>query len=171
MTIRKTLTAFFAAGMLLSQPVRAAAAVPIREAALQQEVMQQQVMQYNAIGPVNQQNVLMAFGLIYDYSVTARAGASGIYLTSRTCSRSPMKKIGLINIAIQYSTNNYSWTDVGYYSDILNSNSTLLSVTNKFYPVYNGAGYYRFRVTHYAYTNPLDPQKITQYSNSVKLYY
>ena len=158
--------------MLLSQPVRTAAAVPIREAALQQEVMQQQVMQYNAIGPVNQQgNVLMAYGLIYDYSVTARAGAGGIYLTSRTCSRSLMRKIGLINIAIQYSTNNYSWTDVGYYSDILNSNSTLLSVTNKFYPVYNGAGYYRFRVTHYAYTNPLDPQKITQYSNSVKLYY
>lgn len=175
MTFRKPLTAVLAAGVLLSQSVRAAAAAPIQQIPEKTEILQQKALQLNGNNPAAANpNVIvpMAYGLIYDYAVSVRAGAGGVYLTARTYSRSTMKKIGIKSITLQYSANGISgWHDVAYYGDILNSNTTSMSITNRFYGTSNGAGYYRFKVRHYAYTNYFDPQEIDNVSNSVKLYY
>ena len=95
MTIRKSLTAILAAGMLLSQSVRAAAAAPIQDA--QKEILSQQALQYNqyyAAGPVNQKAIgLMAFGLIYESNAYVSVAPGGLYLTTRTSSRSIVRRI------------------------------------------------------------------------------
>ena len=174
MTIRKSLTAILAAGMLLSQSVRAAAGAPIQDA--QKQILSQQALQYNqyynAAGIANPKVIApMAAGLLYEHTSFIRAGAGGVYLTSRTGSFSSMKKIGLKNVYLQYSRDNANWSDVRYVGTFLNSNSTFHAFTNKFITASNGAGYYRVKLTHTAYNNPFDPHDFEQYTNSVWLYY
>lgn len=177
MTIRKTLTAILAAGMILVQPVRAAAAVsasvsqgyPAQQAYMQQQMLPEQY----AINPANPRAGarLMAYGLLSNCRISARVGAGGVYMSSQTLSNSIVKKLGLKSVTLQYSPNNATWYDVTTVSNLLGSNTSAYFINDRWFPSTNGAGYYRFKATHIAYNNPLDPQTYLDYSNAVKLYY
>lgn len=173
MTIRKSLTAILAAGMLLSQSVRAAAAAPIQDA--QKEILSQQALQYNqyyAAGPVNQKAIgLMAFGLIYESNAYVSVAPGGLYLTTRTSSRNIVRRIGLTEVKLEYSPDGHSnWTTATNLGSFLNSNSSSHRITNRYIPATNGTGYYRINLKHTAYNNISDPQKIQYISEPKKIY-
>ena len=178
MTIRKTLTAFIFAGVMLTQSVRADAATFSGQMQPTTSEPQTSVYQFNAGN--NRPNAVngninavmpMAQGLIVDYSDSLRAGTGCVYLTSKTISNSTMRRIGMKEIALQYSSTGASYSDIAYLGDIQSSGSSMCAVYGKRINTLNGAGYYRVRLTHFAYSNPANPQSITIYTNAVKLYY
>ncbi|MBR3447150.1 MAG: hypothetical protein IKH27_05045 [Oscillospiraceae bacterium] len=176
MTIRKSLTAILAAGMLLSQSVRAAAAAPIQQAPIQSNFQSQQVLQYNqynAAVPANPRAAAMAYGHFYESTSSARIGAGGLYLTTRTGTFNIMRKIGLKSVTMEYSSNGVSgWRTVANYGEIVTYNSNSQRITNRFFSSTNGAGYYRFKVIHIAYNSPFDYQESDpQYTAAFWLYY
>ena len=176
MTICRTLTALLCTGAMLAQPVRAAAATNIPE----QKQYLSQPQYYTAIqGPYqfdaagNPRAAAIApkaVGIIIDHSDYLSAGVGCVNYSARTSSGSVMRRIGLKNVTLQYSANNVSWSDVAYYGDFYNNNATSFYLYRSF-PAVKGAGYYRIKVTHFAYNNPANPQNIPAYSNTVKIYY
>lgn len=176
MTIRKTLVVLLSAGMLLFQPVRAAAAVSGRQettptpAYLQQQVLMPEQYAFNAANPKPAVKA-MAYGLLADCSCDITVGAGCVYLNSQTFAYSTMRKIGLKTITLQYSPNGATFTDVMTVSDFYNTNRASHYMTGKRFPSF-GAGYYRFCVTHYAQNSSFDTQTKVSYSiHTVKLYY
>ena len=175
MTIRKTLTALLVTGVLLSQSVRAAAAAPGQQKMMQQAALQQQMsaLQPNyAAGAPNAQAVRpMANDLLGTCQVKAAIGAGGLYLTSTTIATKKVSKVGLSSVVLQYSTNNADFTDATFYGGLYSTNASAHFENRRFYASTRGAGYYRFKVTHYARNGISSPQTVTQYTNSFWLYY
>jgi len=165
MSTRKALAAMLFAAALLSQPVQASAAVAVPE---------QRQLQVIAGGnqAAVQGRLLPAdiFGAIIRYSVQISAGSGCIYMNASTVSNTIMKKIGLKNITVQYSTNGVSWTDAIVYGGILNSSTNYFSIAGRYYPAIYGSGYYRVKVTHYAYTTINAAQSVVEISNTVRVY-
>ena len=173
MTIRKSLTAILAAGMLLSQSVRAAAAAPIQQKIMQQAPLQQQalIQQNYAAGAPNAKAVKpMAFGLITNSSQAAVAGAGGLSLVSSTIASTRAKKVGLSVVQLQYSKDNANWSTIRTDYNLFSYNASAHFENGKWYSS-RGIGYYRFRVTHYASVNFQEQSLSPIVTNSVKLYY
>ena len=161
---------------MLAQPVRAAAVTDIPEqkqylSRPQSYAAYQRTDQFGAAGNPNAAAIApKAVGIIIDHSDYLSAGVGCVNYSAGTFSGSVMRRIGLKNVTLQYSANNVSWSDVAYYGDFYNNNAISFYLYRSF-PAVKGAGYYRIRVTHFAYNNPANPQNIPDFSNTVKIYY
>lgn len=155
---RKVITGLLCTGILLAAPVHAyAAMLPAQQATA-------------AGSPAVMQGGLLPadiFGAITRYTAQLSAGYGCIYMNASTISNTVMKKIGLKNVTLQYSVNGVSWIDAVYYGGIMNNNTTFFSVSGKYYPAVLGSGYYRVKVTHYAYTTINSTQSVVEISNAV----
>ena len=178
MTIRRTLAALLCAGAMLAQPVRAAAVTDIPEqkqylSRPQSYAAYQRTDQFGAAGNPNAAAIApKAVGDIIGYYDNLNAGIGCVYYYAETLCGSVMRRTGVKNVTLQYSPNpnNVTYADVANYGDFYNNNSSFFSLSRSF-PTVRGAGYYRIKVTHFAYNNPAKPQNITIFSSPVKIYY
>ncbi len=175
MTFRKTLAALLCAGAMFSQTVRAAAAtnIPVQKQYLppqQYYAAPQGPYQYDAaLGQKEAAMAAKAADLITAYYDYLSVGNGCVNYAVNTTAASRMTWIGVKNITLQYSPNNVSWSNVQNIGDRGNWNAYVYNGSFSF-STSRGVGYYRIKVTHYAY-NLFKDQSIHTFSNTVKIYY
>lgn len=95
-------------------------------------------------------SVVYSAGLINSYSLLICSDNTSLLLTAKTKGNYSMKKIGLKNIVVQRSSNNYDWNNYLFIDDLINESSILFYTLNQNIANVQRGYYYRVACTHYA---------------------
>lgn len=110
----------------------------------------------------------LATGLITFTTLYCEKGDGRVYLNATTECSDKMKSVGIIDIAVEKSSDNKNWSTEKLMADMLNSDSYTYVLRDYGITVKGGA-YYRITCTHYADEGGLfgKTQTMTSSSNSV----
>ena len=91
-----------------------------------------------------------SLGLISSGLVSISNSGNNLYLSGFTNCSNVMKKVGIIDIRIQQSSNNSDWSNYSSYGDMVKENSAYFSCSNAYIGTVQGGYYYRVVCKHYA---------------------
>ena len=125
----------------------------------------------NKIYTLNSEDNAVAYsaGLITTCSLSITKSGNTIYLSGNTNCSSTMKSVGFKNIVLQRSSNGTSWSTYKTFDNILNSSSSVCSISKKSLGTVPTGYYYRVTCTHYAKETGLfgSSESISNTSSSV----